>query len=183
MSHFLHYSGEGVTFDVNVKDDHGDTPLHEACICGNLPILKELLNQGAKIDIKNADEEISLHIACKKGFGTIVHEILCRGNNQREKLLEARDKESNSPLHLAVESGDVETVKVLLQFEANPSMSNDAKVVPMHIAAARGYMDIAEKLLEYDKDCKDCLDTQQQSPLHYAARANQVAMINFLLSE
>ena len=166
-----------------MQDDHGDTPLHEACICGNLPILKELLNHDANIHIKNADEEISLHIACKKGFVTIVQEILCRNNNQREKLIEAHDKESNSPLHLAVESGDLETVKVLFDFEAKPSIPNDGKVVPMHIAAAHGYMEIAEMLLEFDKDCKDCLDTQQQSPLHYAARANQVAMINFLLSE
>ena len=166
-----------------MQDDHGDTPLHEACICGNLPILKELLNHGAIIDIKNADEEISLHTACKKGFVTIVKEILCRGNNQREELLEARDKESNSPLHLAVESGDLKTVEALLEVEAQPSMPNDAKVVPMHIAAAHGYMEIAEMLLESDKDCKDCLDIQQQSPLHYAARANQVAMIKFLLSE
>ena len=181
---FLHYSCIAVrSAGVNVQDDHGDTPLHEACICGKLTILKQLLENGADFSIKNADDETSLHTACKEGSVGIVKEILCRSQSRREELLAACDKELNTPLHLAVEGGDLEIVKALLEDHAMPSKSNGVEVVPMHVAAAHGYLDIAKELLKSDNSCKDLLDNQQQSPLHYAAKANQVEMIKFLLSE
>ena len=168
---------------VNVQDNHGDTPLHETCIRGNLTIAKELLNHGADVDIRNDDDEIPLHTACKEGFVEIVKEILRRNHGRAKELVESRDNTFNAPMHLAVESGDLETVKVLLLYRANPSVQNDTEVVPMHIAAGQGYIDIARVLLECDDFCKDLLDDEQQSPLHYAAKNNQVAMIKFLISK
>ena len=169
--------------DVNVQDNHYDTPLHEACNRGNLAIVKELLNHGADVDIRNDDEEIPLHTACKEGFVEIVKEILRRNHDRAKELVEARDNTFNTPMHFAVESGDLETVKVLLLYRANPSVSNDSEVVPMHLAAAQGYIDIARVLLECDDFCKDLLDDQLQSPLHYSAKNNQVSMIKFLISK
>ena len=168
---------------VNVQDHHGDTPLHEACIRGNLTIVKELLDHNADVERRNADDEIPLHTACKEGFVEIVKEILRRNHQKAKELVEARDNEFNAPMHLAVESGDLETVKVLLLYRANPSVQNDLEVVPIHIGAGHGYIDIAKVLLECDDYCKDLLDDQQQSPLHYAARSNQVQMIKFLITK
>ena len=168
---------------VNVKDSHGDTPLHEACICGNLTILKEMLAHGADVNIRNVDEETPLHTACKEGFVEIVKEILHQNRDEAEVLLNASDNVFNTPMHLAAESGDVETVKVLLEVKADPSSQNGDDIVPMHIAAAHGYLDIAKHLLRSDGFCTDLPDTQQQTPLHYAARANQVEMINFLIEK
>ena len=168
---------------VNVQDSHGDTPLHEACICGNLTILKEMLEHGANVDIRNDDEETPLHTACKEGFDEIVQEILHWKTDGAEALLEAYDDEFDTPImHLAVKSGDLKTVKVLLDFKAPPSKPDHDKVVPMHIAAAQGYVEIAKELLRSNGLCKNCQDNQQQTPLHYAARANQVAMIDFLIN-
>ena len=166
---------------VNVKDNHGDTPLHKACICGNLTILKEMLEHGANVDIRNDDEETPLHTACKEGFDEIVQEILHWKTDEAEALLGTYDNESNTPMHLAVKSGNLKTVKVLLDFKAPPSKPDQDKVVPMHIAAAQGYVEIAKELLRSDGSCKNCQDNQQRKPLHYAARANQVEMINFLI--
>ena len=165
-----------------MQDNHHDTPLHEACNSGNLAIVKELLNYGADVDILNDDEEVPLHMACKEGFVEIVKEILRRNHDRAKELVEAQDNTKNTPMHFAVESGDLETVKVLLLYKANPSEPNDNEVVPMHLAAAQGYIDIARVLLDCHDFCKDLLDDQQQSPLHYAARNNQVSMIKFLIS-
>ena len=183
-SHSLPYSCIDVDSDaVNAQDNHGDTPLHEACIRGNLTIVKELLNHGADVDIRNADDEIPLHTACKEGLVEIVKEILHVTHEGADNLLKAYDNELNTPMHLAVESGDLETVEVLLESKAEIRRPNSAKAAPIHIAAAQGYVEIAKKLLDSDDSCKNFLDNQQQSPLHYAARANQDRMIKFLISK
>ena len=62
-------------------------------------------------------------------------------------------------------------------------MQGDVEVAPIHIAAQQGNIDIAKVLLEHDESCKDLLDSERRSPLHYAAKNNQVEMIELLLSE
>ena len=142
-----------------------------------------MLEHGADVNIRNVDKETPLHTACKEGFDEIVQEILQWKTDEAEALLEAYDNEINTPMHLAVKSGDLKTVKVLLDLKAHPSKPDHDKVVPMHTAAAQGYVEIAKELLRSDDLCKNCQDNQQQTPLHYAARANQVEMIHFLIKK
>ena len=168
---------------VNVQDNHKDTPLHEACNRGILSVVKELLDHNADVNIQNEDLETPLHTACKEGFVEIVKEILRRNHSIAKQLVEARDNTKNAPMHFAVESGNLETVKVLLLYRADPSVPNDSDIVPMHLAAAQGYNDIANVLLECDDFCKDLVDDQLQTPLHYAAQNNEVGMIKFLISK
>lgn len=132
---------------------------------------------------KNADEEIPLHAACKEGYVEIVKEVMRRNRGDSRSLVEARDNMFNAPMHFAVESGDHETVKVLLVARANPSVQNNDEVLPIHIAASHGYLDICNILVENDPDSMNYLDCNLQSPLHYAARANQVRIIKFLISK
>lgn len=173
---------ENDSSSVNMQDHHGDTPLHEACVCGNLAIVNELLDHGADVNAKNDDDEFPLHTACKEGFAEIVKEILVRNCKRAEKLVATHDNKSNAPLHLAVESGDLDTVVILMHYGAKPSMLNDAEVAAIHIAAGQGFLWITKELNDIDTSCIDLLDSQQHSPLHYAARANQVPMIDLLIS-
>ena len=168
---------------VNEQDNHKDTPLHEACNRGVLSIVKELLDHNADVDMQNEDLETPLHTACKEGFVEIVKEILRRNHSRAKQLVEAYDNTRNTPMHFAVESGNLETVKVLLLYEAGPSVANDSDIVPMHLAAGQGYTDIANVLLDCDDFCKDVVDDQLQTPLHYAAQNNEVRMIKFLISK
>jgi len=170
---------------INEKDHHDDTPLHEACLCGNLTIVKVLLDHGADILAQNKDKEHPIHAACKEGYFEIVKEFCRRKHEDTKtlKLAEARDSRFNAPMHLAVESGDLETVKVLLVARANPSVQNNDEVLPIHIAAGHGYLDICRILVENDPGSLNYLDCNLQSPLHYAARANHVHIIKYLISK
>ena len=167
-----------------MKDNHGDTPLHEACIRGNVEIARELLKLGADPDDENYDGVNPLATACMGNHVEVVKAILDYNHERAAKVVWKRVKRSdNTVMNHAVENGTVEVVKVLLGYKEFSSMQGDVEVAPIHIAAQQGNIDIAKVLLEHDESCKDLLDSERRSPLHYAAKNNQVEMIELLLSK
>lgn len=51
--------------NINVKEKHGNTPLHIVAVNNNVEIAKLLLKHGADFHIKNNNGDTPLHIACK----------------------------------------------------------------------------------------------------------------------
>ena len=168
---------------VNIKGAQGNTPLHEACNHGSLIAVKELLYCGADVDAQNRFGEMPLHTACKGNYVEVVKEILHHNHERAAELVNVCDSRSNYPMHLAVKSGNPKMVMALLNYEVHPSVQNDVGVAPIHIAAGQGYTDIANTLLDQDNSCKNLLDNRRRSPLHYAARTNQMEMIQLLISK
>ena len=168
---------------VNAKDNKHDTPLHEACAKGNVEIVNRLLANQADMRAKNRDKEQPLHIACKEGHSEIVKQIVKRAQDEAQDLIEERDQELNTPMHLAVESGDLETLKILLLRRASAVVRNKDEVYPIHIAAAQGYLSMAQVLVQFSKDVIFAEDSSVRTPLHHAARNNRVEMIKFLISK
>lgn len=53
--------------EINARDTSGQTPLHLACERGDMPCVKELLEESqARTDIKDHSGETSMHIAAKQ---------------------------------------------------------------------------------------------------------------------
>ena len=171
----------GYHADLDPTDLQGDTPLHEACRHGHLDIIKILLGRGADILAVNKDSETVLHVACKEGHSDVVKELLKPGRGDVKSMIAARDHTGNTPTHCAIESGVLEIVQGLLSLNADPNVKNIDGIHPIHIAAARGYADIAKVLLQYRNEVKDALDGELRTPLHHAAIHNQVAIIENLL--
>ena len=134
-----------MSLSIIMKNDHGDTPLHEACICGNVDIVKELLRHDADVNAWN--------------------------------------KDGINPLETACMENHVEVVQAILNHNPSLAVPSNLEVTPIHIAAGQGYVDIASVLLDCNDSIKDLLDSQHRSPLHSAARNNQVHMIQLLLSK
>lgn len=91
-----------------IKDEHGDTPLHEACLHGWELIVDKLLHCSAVAsnfyDSINQDCQTPLHLACQEGHTKIVKLLveMCPPERVRD-FLEAHDSRGNTALHLAVE--------------------------------------------------------------------------------
>jgi ankyrin repeat protein len=103
---------------VNVNQTNGfqETPLMYTALLGDLPRTQKLLSKGAII---NQTGWSALHYAAIKGHAKVVTLLLEKGARVNEP-----SPEGDTPLILAVRSGDVPTVQALINAGANPLLSN-----------------------------------------------------------
>ena len=76
---------------------------------------QSLLDAGARIDMKNENEQTALHLAADKGYGDVLKEILKR---KKETMLDD-DEDANSALHLAAMNGRTTCISELIKRGAN----------------------------------------------------------------
>lgn len=81
---------------------HGQSPLHRACLSGDVAMVKLLLEHGADPNAVNDFQETSVHYASKRGIPTLVHALVKAGGK-----LDAADKVGKTPVHNAAQTGSV----------------------------------------------------------------------------
>ncbi|KAI0479045.1 hypothetical protein GGR56DRAFT_633170 [Xylariaceae sp. FL0804] len=108
----------------------------------NLIDLDDSVNE-ARINLRRANGQTMLHLACSLGYSRMVAGLLSRG-----ALVDVRDKGGFTPLHLAALNNRAEIVRRLLMKGADPSVrtlsglsSADIARSPEVLRALRGGMD------------------------------------------
>ncbi|KAL6311920.1 hypothetical protein AAG906_025673 [Vitis piasezkii] len=87
-------------FDRYQRDSHGLYPIHVASMRGYVDIVKELLQVSFdSIELLSKHGENILHVAAKYGKDNVVDFVLKKKG--LENLINEKDKEGNTPLHLA----------------------------------------------------------------------------------
>ena len=102
-----------------------------------------------------------------------------------EQLLEKRDINGRTPLHLAVYSGSQDSVEVILEHDTGNRIINARDKVgytPLHWAAYYGRVEIAKRLLNYGAKLPENR-REKITALHLAAWAGQTGMIKMLVAE
>ena len=98
-------------------------------------------------------------------------------DSQRSKI-----HTEETPLHKAIENGDVAKALELIPLTSNLDMPEPMFLLtPMHLAARSGYLVIVEKLAEAGSN-PDARDDAGTSPLHKAADNGYLDVVKFLLS-
>lgn len=92
----------------------------------------------------------------------------------------AREEYSRMPLELAVKHGNLPAAILLIGAGASREMAYEDGTL-LHVAAARGYVEIARLLLEKFPGIGDALDGGRNTPLHLAAAAGHAEMVTFLI--
>ncbi|XP_014227517.1 ankyrin-1-like [Trichogramma pretiosum] len=120
-----------------------------------------------------------LHVASHFGYDRRVRRYLELGAdpNCRE------GKTGNAPLHAALANGLKSTVKLLLNYGADPSMANAQGATPLHVALANSQKSNVKLLLENGAD-PSMANAEGATPLHVLGlihnRANLAEMLNKL---
>lgn len=124
---------------------------------------RRAIRAGASVEFSTTDfNEQALHRAAAANFASVCEELLGAGAN-----LEAMDLNGCSPLLRAVESGSLESARVLLKAGANPNASRAYTMDnALHLAAGKDDLKMAQALIEFG--ARSVGDCRGNYPLHYA---------------
>lgn len=104
---------------LNANDNRGSTPLILAAYYDQQDIVSLLLNQGAKIDDKDASGNSALMGACFKGYTEVVKQLIAKGANINE-----RNAMGATSLIYAATFNRLEIAKVLLHHGADATVKD-----------------------------------------------------------
>ncbi|XP_072254425.1 receptor-interacting serine/threonine-protein kinase 4 [Pyxicephalus adspersus] len=117
----------------------------------------------------------------------LIDAIVSGDNAKLLKILQPQDVElvldgRSTLLHLAVENGQEECVKLLLLYNASPNMTNAKGSTPLHIAAEKKLKSIVELLLS-KKININAKDEDLFTALHFAAQNGDESITRLLLDK
>ncbi|XP_035521384.1 protein phosphatase 1 regulatory subunit 12A isoform X2 [Morone saxatilis] len=156
MVQFLVESGS----DVNRGDNEGWTPLHAAASCGFIQIAKYLIEHGAHVGAVNSEGELPLDVATEDAM---------------ERLLKGEIKKQGIDVDMARKEEErimLQDAMAVLAGGGSLTPHPNTKATALHVAAAKGYIEVLKVLLQCDVDV-DGRDTDGWSPLHAAAHWGQ----------
>ncbi|XP_046537495.1 ankyrin repeat domain-containing protein 11 isoform X2 [Equus quagga] len=114
---------------VNKRNERGETRLHRAAIRGDARRIKELISEGADVNVKDFAGWTALHEACNRGYYDVAKQLLAAGAEVNTKGLD-----DDTPLHDAANNGHYKVVKLLLRYGGNPQQSNRKGETPLKVA-------------------------------------------------
>ncbi|KAK8304385.1 hypothetical protein V6Z11_D04G218400 [Gossypium hirsutum] len=158
---------------LRITDEESNTALHEAAGCGNVEVVKALLEfEDPDFPYSaNKKQETPLYIAARKrGSGRLLTLLL-----DKLKSTGHGGPHCRTALHAAVMAGDAEAVKVILKKKGNLTKERDEDGhTPLHYAAHLGSrFSVVKELLKWDVSAAYISDKKRgMTPLLMAARSS-----------
>lgn len=195
-------------YDINQKDESNETLLHEASWSGNIELVKFLVEKGADINAQNSELKTPLHIASYKGNLEIAKFLIEKkvninalDKNQRTPLRRAIGKnnllmaklllENGANINLgkepkslfvpAVRKGNLEMVKLLLQYDQGQKIFENTKNDLLHGASKKNHQDTVKFLVEKGADVNFQSARNKVTPLSLAVKSGNKDIVKYLL--
>jgi len=179
------------TRDINGLRD-GFAPLHVAIIHGCNEAVAELLRCGANPNVRSATQWTPLHYAVQTQNKDVVTTLLAplyhvdiNAHTGKKYWTVSDQGDYVSPLIVAVQTGNFEIVKQLIEHGAHINSSGiwggwHPVKSPLYLAAENGYTEIAELLLDHGAVL--CEEIDKLTPLHIAVEKGHEAVVALFLS-
>ncbi|XP_063178279.1 protein phosphatase 1 regulatory subunit 16A, partial [Chroicocephalus ridibundus] len=158
--------------DVNARDSELWTPLHAAATCGHLRLVQLLVRRGADLLAVNSDGNMPYDLCEDEVTLECLENAMAEQGITQEKIEEARG---------ATERAMVREIRRLIQAGDDLDAPRGHGATLLHIAAANGYAEAAELLLEH-RASPDARDEDGWQPLHAAACWGQVPLVELLVA-
>jgi len=168
--------------DLEKQDKYGYRPLHYAAKHGHIEIARLLISRGVDLNAKTHLGYTPLHWAARMEYPDMVELLIAHGADMqatdidgatpKDFALNGDSRETQKqfyPFHLAVETGDIDQVKILLDKEPGQvnSKNNNGRT-PLHLAMWYDRDQIAALLLARGAD-PQVKDKWGFIPLYYSA--------------
>ena len=159
-------------------------PLHGASSYGCVDTARLLIEHGADIIAADKTKSIPFAHACRHSHYNILEMFFnsFKDHPNINDVITAVDTESNTLLHLAVASANLEIVELLLSKNANPSAKREDQQTPIHLCAKNDSVEILERLVNAQSDISD-VDNKNETILHKAAAHNKEHVLRYALSK
>lgn len=172
---------------LSAADARGTTPLLLAAEFGKMQFVEFLLSVDPGLALmSNESGWTALHLCChgkemrrnslKPGKFDTCARLLLNANAP----VDAFDEDRKTALHRAAQTGNHETVAVLIQGKADVGSEDNCRWTPLHYAAQDGHLEVAKVLLTAgagaQKQNPTCL-----TPLAVATMENQIKMAELLI--
>lgn len=162
---------------LDVQDDQGDTPLHQAAVYRRTEAVKVLLDNGAEIDVQDRLGNTPLSRAASQRNSEVMNLLLQRGASAGSVSMNGfsvmdkyvgRDKISKT------------TVELLIKYGADINRPNPDGETPLIDVVRWGNCEAARVLLQAGADV-NLPDRNGNTPLHWAAQNNDLKITKILL--
>jgi ankyrin repeat protein len=164
---------------VHARDNNGRTPLHPASQNHSSNLMALLLKLGADVDAQDDNNITPLLGALEfSGGGTAAQLLL-----NHHASVQVRNKNGQTPLHLASRWGLSDVVALLLQLGADVDAQDDDMMTPLLCSfGSEGFISVAAAQLLLDHGASVHVRNKNgQTPLHLASKRNFSNIITSLL--
>ncbi|XP_001353259.2 tonsoku-like protein [Drosophila pseudoobscura] len=107
------------------KNNKGETQLHQACIAGNLELVRRLIDQGHTVNVRDHAGWLPLHEACNHGHRDIVELLLDKGAASAINDKGGTSCDGITPLYDACANGYLDVAELLLDRGADATVRTD----------------------------------------------------------
>lgn len=125
-----------------------ETMLQDAICKGEDAAVRELIDDGADVQLTNVRGQTPLHLAALTDNVEVVRMLVSGGAN----VDGAEPAEQMRPLHNCAINGCLQVCECLLQHGADMNVANRQGDTPLHLAARHGRADIVRLLLDFHAD-------------------------------
>ncbi|KAG1682526.1 Transient receptor potential cation channel subfamily A member 1 [Nymphon striatum] len=172
--------------DLEHYDIEERTPLLLAAVHQAWDSVILLMQLGAKITVTEINNRNIFHLMIlNKGCVNYFKSKIIAQNATVQKLLNDKDNEGCSPIHLATRSGRMKCIECLILQGVDINCKNKEDQSPLHFAAKYGRLNTVRQLINSDKHMFLINDTDKNgnTPLHLASENGHVKVISLLLSK
>uniref|UniRef100_H9GN75 Uncharacterized protein n=1 Tax=Anolis carolinensis TaxID=28377 RepID=H9GN75_ANOCA len=158
--------------DINACDSELWTPLHAAATCGHLRLVQLLIERGANLLAVNSDGNMPYDLCEDDATLDYIETAMADQGITQETIEDARS---------SVERTMVDDIHRLVKEGVDLNTPLEHRATLLHIAAANGYLEAAELLLEH-KANMSAKDDDGWQPLHAAACWGHVQVVELLVA-